>query len=132
MVCFYITLIIFYALLIRFTSRMGPDININDIDLSSLQISEAETKDESNDSGYSSADTDDETQHKAICDFKSRQVPTFEEEDELNEEDMEVDSKDEDLFENELGGICTFVQINDKVSEILALGPDAKLEGMVW
>jgi hypothetical protein len=110
----------------------GPNIDFNASDLSSLQISDTDTKDETlNNDGYSGAKPDDEIYHNVFWDFELYQVPTFEEEEGLNNGE-EVDRKDEDLFESELGGICTFSERNDKVSKMMALGTDAKLEVLAW
>lgn len=117
----------------------GPSVELTDIDISNLQISDLEAKEESlNDSGYSSAEPDEpdeEIQKQVLWDFEDHEVPTFppdeEEEHDLNNGEQNK-TKDERFLQDEPTGIYTFVKLNDKVSEMLALGPDDKMELMAW
>jgi hypothetical protein len=111
----------------------GPNITFNDVDvdLSSLQVSDTDTKDESlNDSGYYSAEPDEDITNQVTWDFEQYEAPAFEE--------READFSDSDekivteggYFQDKLGRICTFVKTNKEVTQLLALGPDASLEGL--
>lgn len=115
---------------------MGPIVDFNDcndLDISSLQISDTDTKDEAlNNSGYYSAEPDEDTPNTVIWDFEQHEVPKSQEEkeDDMSDNNEKIVIQEEGNLQNELGGICTFVEMNEKVTQLLTLGPDASLEGM--
>jgi hypothetical protein len=86
-----------------------------------------------NDSGYCSAEPDEDTQNTVIWDFEQHETPSFQEkEDDVSDNDEKIVTREECYLQNELSGICTFVEMNEKVTYSLALGPDASLEGLAW
>jgi hypothetical protein len=134
LVCFCAIPSVSYILFTTSLFSWGPNVTFNDVDvdLSSLQISDTDTKEESlNDSGYCSAEPDGDTTNQVTWDFEQHEAPAFEEqEDNFSDNDEKIVAKEEGYFQDELGGICTFVEMNEKVTQLLALGPDASLEGL--
>ncbi|TID14737.1 pH-response regulator protein palF/RIM8 [Venturia nashicola] len=118
----------------------GPSVEFTDadIDISSLQISDMEAKGESlNDSGYSSAEpdqADEEISEEITWEFETPDAPTFPpDEDEAGWDDGgNINTKDEGLFQDELAVVCTFAEMNDKTSGLLAHEMHAKMDLIVW
>lgn len=90
-----------------------------------------------NDSGYSSAEPDEpdeQIQEQVVWDFESPDVPTFPPEEEEHDGDNgeQTSMENESFCQDGTAGICTLMEMNEKVGDMLAPGKDAKMELMAW